>query len=202
MLLEELCPKLKVMAFVRQIGSLQLKKEELQEAENLFQKGILPDTFSACFPHKEKSKQAVEHLLKAKEEGESLGSLVELWIEGLPKSLGQPIFHKFKSDLAKALMSLGACSGLEIGSGFSSAKSKGKNFHQSSKNYGGLRGGMTTGERLCLRVALKPPSSLGKLAQKGRHDPCIGPRAVPVIEAMACLVTADHLLWKKLDKIK
>lgn len=200
-LLRKLCPDFRVMAFVRQIGNVCLKKEDLAEVEKLFQNNTLSETFSACFPHKEKSEQAVKSLLKAKEEGNSLGSLVELWLEGLPRGLGQPVFHKFKSDLTQGLMSLGASSGVEVGAGFSAAGETGRVFHQSPENYGGLRGGLTTGERIVLRVAFKPPSTLGDMAKKGRHDPCIGPRAVPVVEAMACLVAADHLLWSRLDRL-
>ena len=201
MFIQQLCPEFKTMAFVKQIGSLQLKDNELQEAESLFEKNILSDTFSACFPHQKKSEEAVKLLMKAKERGESVGSVVELWIENLPKGLGQPIFHKFKSDLAQSFMSLGATTGFEIGAGFLSGSQEGKEFHKNSKNYGGIRGGLTTGERVSVRVAFKPPSSLGDFAKKGRHDPCIGPRAVSVIEAIACHVTADHLLARRLDRI-
>ena len=201
MLINKLCPQFKVMAFVRQIGPLRILQEELQTAEELFKNKILPEKFSAGFPHKEKSKEAIQLLMKAKKEGESFGSLVELWMDNMPKSLGQPLFHKFKSDLAKGIMSLGASAGLEIGLGMDSAKAGGKSFHSLKENYGGLRGGLTTGERLCLRVAFKPPSSLGDISKKGRHDPCIGPRAIPVLEAIACLVTADHLLWSRLDRL-
>lgn len=201
-LLKNLCPDFRVMAFVRKIGSLCLEEEDLKTAEKLFQENILSEKFSACVPHREKSEEAVKLLIEAKERGDSLGSLVELWMEGLPRGLGQPVFHKFKSDLAQGLMSLGASSGLEIGQGFSAAGQRGGTFHQSPKNYGGLRGGLTTGERIILRVAFKPPSTLGDMAKKGRHDPCIGPRAVPVVEAMACIVAADHLLWSRLDRLK
>ena len=201
MLIQKLCPQFKVMAFVRQIGHLKILQEEMQTAEGLFESGSPADKFPAYFPHKEKSKSVGELLMQTKEDGESLGSLVELWIENLPKGLGQPLFHKFKSDLAQGIMSLGASAGFEIGLGMDSAESRGKEFHNEKKNYGGLRGGLTTGERLCFRVAFKPPSSLGDVSKKGRHDPCIGPRAVPVLEAIACLVTADHLLWRRLDQL-
>ena len=199
MLIEKLCPQFKVMAFVKQIGDLKILPQELKTAEKFFKNNKLIDHFPACFPHEEKSKKAVQLLMESKKQGESLGSLVELWIENIPKGLGQPLFHKFKSDLAKGMMSLGASLALEIGLGMDSAQSKGSQFHKTKKNYGGLRGGLTTGERVCLRLSFKPPSSLGDLAQKGRHDPCIGPRVVPVLEAIACLVTADHLLWNRLD---
>ena len=199
MLIDSLCPQFQVMAFVKQIGPLKI--EDRKQAEELFKTKQLSDSFPACFPDKEKSKQVEELLMQSKKEGESLGSLVELWIDNLPQGLGQPLFHKFKSDLAQGIMSLGATTGLEIGLGMNSAQAKGTSFHKVKAHYGGLRGGLTTGERLCLKVAFKPPSSFGDTAKKGRHDPCIGPRAVPVLEAIACLVTADHLLASRLDRL-
>ncbi len=201
MALKKLCPQFKTMAFVRQIGHLKILPEDLPAVEELFKSGSPADLFSAGFPHKEKSQRAEELLIKAKKEGESLGSLVELWIENLPAGLGQPLFHKFKSDLAQGIMSLGASSGLEIGLGFDSAKAKGTEFHKEKKNYGGLRGGLTTGDRVCLRAVFKPPSSLKGISKKGRHDPCIGPRAVSVLEAIACLTAMDHLLRSRLDRL-
>lgn len=201
MLVKKICTKVKVMAVVCQIGELKILPEEFQTAEKLFEKGFLSDRYPACFPQKEKSQQVVNLLLEAKKKGESLGSLVELWMDNLPKGLGQPLFCKFKSDLAGALMSLGASASFEIGLGKDSAQSFGTKFHAEKKNYGGLRGGLTTGERLCLKVTFKPPASLGDISKKGRHDPCIGPRAVPVVEAIAYLVLADHLLWKRLDQL-
>ena len=201
MLIKKLCPNFKVMAFVKQIEQISLNSKELQTAERLFKNSKTADSFTVRLPHKEKSKQALELLMQAKKEGDSLGSLLELWIENLPKGLGQPLFHKFKSDLAQSIMSLGASASLEIGLGKDSAQMRGSQFHQTKANYGGIRGGLTTGERVIVRVAFKPPASLGKIAKKGRFDPCIGPRAVPVLEAIACLVTADHLLWKRLDQL-
>lgn len=201
MLIKQLCPKFKVMAFVRQIGNIKILKDEIKEAEDLFKSGHLAETFSAAFPHKKKSEQVTQLLMQAKNEGDSLGSTVELWLDALPKGLGQPLFHKFKSDLTYGIMSLGASVAVEIGLGVDSAIEKGSQFHKYAKNYGGLRGGLTTGERLCLRVTFKPPSSLGTIAKKGRHDPCIAPRAVSVLEAIACLVVADHLLWSRLDQL-
>lgn len=201
MILQKLCPKIKVMAFIRQIADIQILPEESQSIEKLFAQKHIPEEFFSYFPHKNKSEQAKKLLIEAKLKGESLGSLVELWIENLPKALGQPIFHKFKSDLAKNILSLGASTALEFGLGKDSVQSKGSIFHSKPENYGGLRGGLTTGERLCLRASFKPPSSLGKLAKTGRHDPCIGPRVLPVIEAISLFIIADHLLWNRLDRI-
>ena len=201
MLIKKLLPDFKVMAFVRQIGKISLETEDMKIAEKVFKHSKTVDSFIARLPHKEKSKQALELLMQAKKEGDSLGSLSELWIENLPPALGQPLFHKFKSDLAQSIMSLGASTALEIGLGKDSTKERGSQFHQKTENYGGIRGGLTTGERVIVRVAFKPPSSIGKIAKKGRFDPCIAPRAVPVLEAIACLITADHLLCKRLDQL-
>ena len=201
MALRQVCPAFQVMAFVRQIGDLYLEKEELKTADNLFNSKSLSEEYPACFPHKAKSKKAVQILMEAKVKGESLGSLVEVWIKGLPKGLGQPVFHKFKADLTGAFLGIGASTGVFIGEGIGASSFKGTDFHSKSKNYGGLRGGLTTGENIKVQIPFKPPSSLNEVAKEGRHDPCIGPRAVPVVEAMTCLVTLDHLLWKRLDRI-
>ena len=201
MLIKKLCPSFKVLAFVRQIEQISLQKHELKQAEQLLKNSKTADSFIARMPHKEKSQKALELLMQAKKENDTLGSLLELWIENLPQGLGQPLFHKFKSDLAQAIMSLGASTALEIGLGKESAKMRGSQFHKTSSHYGGIRGGLTTGERVIIRAVFKPPASMGKVAKKGRFDPCIGPRAVPVLEAIARSVTADHLLWKRLDQL-
>lgn len=151
----------------------------------------------------ELSTEIKNFLSLAKEQGESYGGIVECCIQSPPISLGQPVFHKFKADLASAMMSIGATTGFELAGGFESVNLKGTEFHQnmSSKNYGGIRGGITTGEDIVLRVAFKPTSSIKDVAQKGRHDPCIVPRAVPVVSAMAWLVLADHWLMARTDRL-
>jgi chorismate synthase len=89
-----------------------------------------------------------------------------------------------------------------LGSGFASSQQDGKSFHQSSQDvYGGIRGGISTGEEIVLRVSVKPTSSILDVARKGRHDPFILTRAIPVLEAMAWLVMADHLLWQRTDRV-
>ena len=184
-------------------GGLYIEDEELQEAEALFKSRSFVDSFPASFPHREKSQEAERFLREAKAQGESLGALAELWVGGLPSGLGQPVFRKFKADLASALLGIGATSGMSIGAGFNASFAVGSKFHSSgeAKNYGGLRGGLTTGERLKIQIAFKPPSSFGETALKGRHDPCIAPRAVPVIEAMTSITVLNHLLWKRLDRL-
>lgn len=139
-------------------------------------------------------------LVQAKENGESFGGVIALEIKNFPRGLGQPVFHKLKNDLAAAVMSVGAVVGVEFGEGFSSTDQMGSRFHEADQSYGGLRGGISTGDPIQMRVAFKPASTLGKMAKEGRHDPAIVPRAVPVLEAMAWLVMADHLLWHRLDQ--
>jgi chorismate synthase len=142
-------------------------------------------------------------LEKAKADGESYGGVVECRISQPPANLGQPVFHKFKADLAQAMMSLGATTGFELGAGFEGTTIKGTEFHEKllSENYGGIRGGITTGEDIIFRVGFKPTSSIKDVAKKGRHDPCIIPRAIPVIEAICWHLLADHWLWCRNDRV-
>lgn len=142
-------------------------------------------------------------LVAAVKEGRSHGGVAEIEIQGLPLGLGQPVFHKFKADLAAAYMGIGATIGVEFGAGFRATERDGTEFHGSgsSEKYGGIRGGITTGEPVFSRIAFKPTSTVMQLAKRGRHDPCIVPRAVPVLEAMSWLIVCNHLMWKKLDQI-
>jgi chorismate synthase len=179
MMMTQVYSNIKVTAFAKQIGPHQL-----QEAIEL------PESIKSF-------------LENAKIDGESYGGLIECRITKAPMNLGQPIFHKFKSDLASAMLSIGAVTGFEFGQGFSNLQMKGSEFHQTkqSENYGGVRGGITTGEDIIFRVAFKPTSSIKDVAKLGRHDPCIVPRAIPVVRAMAWLVIADHYLWAKTDRL-
>ena len=179
MLINQISPKTQITVFAKQIGPHHLTKaNELPDAVKLF-------------------------LENAKNEGESYGGIIECCIKNTPINLGQPVFHKFKSDLASAMIGIGATTGFEFGQGFSNIEMKGSEFHKnmSSENYGGIRGGITTGEDIIFRVAFKPTSSIKDVAKLGRHDPCIVPRAIPVVCAMTWLVLADHYLWAKTDRI-
>lgn len=179
MLVEELSPTTRVQGFVKQVADLVFTPDED------FKERLEP------------------FLLKAKEEGESYGAIVQLSIFSPPRGLGQPVFSKLKSDLARSMMSLGATVGFEIGGGFSSCELRGSELHREmdAPEYGGIRGGISTGETISLKVAFKPTSSIGDVAKRGRHDPCIALRALPVMEAMAYIVLADHILWNRLDSL-
>lgn len=197
MFLEQSYKDLRLLSFPRQIGPLMISDSAVSENDPL---GITP----------EQKTEVDEFLSEAKSEGQSHGGIGELWAWGVPEGLGEPVFHKLKSDLASAMMSIGATVGFELGDGFAAVHEKGTHFHTKEKEkplpvsggpswdpYGGIRGGISTGEMISLRVAFKPTSSVMDVAKKGRHDPCIVLRALPVMEAMAYLVLADHALWSK-----
>ncbi len=152
---------------------------------------------------------------EAGERGDSVGGIVECHVSGVPVGLGEPVFDKIDADLAKAMVSLGAVKGIEFGEGFGAVTMNGSehNDDMSSEGFvtnhaGGTLGGITTGEDIVFRLAVKPTSSISMEQQtvdkdgnaqpirtEGRHDPCICPRIVPVVEAMAALVLVDH--WKR-----
>jgi chorismate synthase len=193
--LEQKFPKLKVLGFVKAIGEMELNEIELKRIyEAWSQNKDIVDSSVARFPTPRFDVANI--LLSAKKNGESYGGVVELWVEGLPAGLGEPVFYKLKNVLASAMMSIGATCGFEIGGGFEVARQRGTEVHNAAKNklYGGLRGGISTGETLIFRTAFKPTSSILDTAKQGRHDPCIVPRAVPVVEAMTWAVLADMAL--------
>lgn len=164
---------------------------------------------------------------KAKEDGDSLGGIVEVVASSLPIGLGDPVYEKLEANLAKAMMSLPATKGFEIGSGFASVTMRGsehndlfqtdaKGIHTQTNYAGGTLGGISTGMPLVCRIAFKPTSSIKKemdsvttsgesaqfqLPEGSRHDPCVAIRAVPVVEAMAALVLADALLLDRCSRI-
>jgi chorismate synthase len=159
-------------------------------------------------------------ILRVKKEGDSVGGIVEIIVKNAPAGLGDPVFDKLEADLAKALMSIGAVKGVEVGNGFRSARMKGsknndamyydkktKRVRTRTNNAGGIVGGISNGEDIILRIAVKPPSSIvpaqetvtvdgkpARIAVEGRHDPCICPRIVPVAEAMVALTLLDHVI--------
>ncbi|MBX5481052.1 MAG: chorismate synthase [Myxococcaceae bacterium] len=140
--------------------------------------------------------QMAELIRDAKSRGDSYGGCIDVRVTGLPIGLGEPVFGKLKSRLADAFATIGAVTGVTWGLPDleASLQRPGLEFHAGDKRvYGGIQGGLSNGEPTELRVYFKPPATLGAHAKNGRHDPCILPRAVPVIEAMTALVIAD--LW-------
>jgi chorismate synthase len=167
------------------------------------------------------AEQMIAWIDEARREGDSLGGVVGCVARGVPPGLGEPVFDKLEADLAKAMLSLPAAKGFEIGSGFTGAAMKGSEHNdpfymeghrvRTRTNYsGGVQGGISNGENVVIRVAFKPTATIRKeqdtvdvdgnavkLAARGRHDPCVLPRAVPIVEAMTALVLVDHFLRQR-----
>ena len=169
-------------------------------------------------PHAEYADKMMDLIDRARRDKDSLGGVVECVVRNVPQGLGEPVFDKLEADLAKAIMSLPATKGFEIGSGFAGTTMTGSEHNDEyyldervvrtvTNRSGGIQGGISNGENIMLRAAFKPTATIGKeqrtmtkmgeetvLAAKGRHDPCVLPRAVPMVEAMVALVLCDHLL--------
>jgi chorismate synthase len=171
-------------AYISQVGSFKLPAKVAHGTE----RGPIN------IPDKKMSDDVIAFLKACKENGESAGGIVSVSVQGVPAGLGEPVFDKMKADLAKAMLSLPASVGFDLGAGFRMADMKGSEVSAETSNFGGMEGGITNGEEITFRVAFKAPSTLGEKAKAGRHDPCILPRVVPVVEAMAKIVIADHWL--------
>lgn len=194
MLLMQYMPELKVLSYCSQIGDFKLSFDEhkkIQTREYI-------DQHVTRFPSQNQD-QVQKLLIEAKEIGESYGGVVSTKILNLPEGIGEPVFFKLKSLLAMGIMSIGATQSFEIGSGRDNLVTKGTEFHQDNKNYGGFSGGMSNGDEIFFQVGFKPTSSILDVAKSGRHDPCIVPRACIVVEAMAWITLADLWLLKKIN---
>jgi chorismate synthase len=158
---------------------------------------------------------------KTRAAGDSVGGVVSCIVRGAPVGLGEPVFDKLEADLAKAMMSLPASKGFEIGSGFAGTRLKGSEHNDAfvreggrvrttTNRSGGIQGGISNGEDIVFRVAFKPVATIAQAQQtvsvsgeaaelkaRGRHDPCVLPRAVPMVEAMTRLVLVDHFLRQR-----
>ena len=170
-------------------------------------------------PSPEHAEAMTEAIEAARRDGNSLGGIVECVARGVPPGLGEPVFDKLEADLAKAALSLPAAKGFEIGSGFAGVSMTGREHNDpftpgpegrprtASNRSGGVQGGISNGEDIVVRVAFKPTATIASaqdtvdrdnnpvtLAARGRHDPCVLPRAVPMVEAQVLLVLADHWL--------
>lgn len=195
MLLTSIYPNLKITAFTSQIGPFQLTRDESKKA---LTQPI--DNFIGRFPSENQQEAVKDLLLEAQSSGDSWGGIATLIIEHPPIGLGQPVFHKLKSDLAQAFMSIGATSQCAMDE-FQNFNLPGSQFHHQNQSYGGLNGGISNGQNIIFQIGFKPTSSILNVAKNGRHDPCIIPRAVPVLEAMANWVITDHILWSRHDRM-
>lgn len=172
-------------AYIEQVGKFKIPQLPLDHSVPRGEINI---------PDKKTSDEVISFLKECKVKGESAGGIVNLSIKSLHPGLGEPVFDKLKADLAKAMLSIPACVGFSLGAGFDLATRPGSETSTNSSNFGGIEGGISNGEDVFLKLAFKAPSTVGKNAKEGRHDPCILPRVIPVVEAMAKIVIADHYL--------
>lgn len=202
MFVNQICPETQIIAFTSRIGLIGMSLDDcIDVAEAVESDPWHVDEFSLRCPSMEKNEQMEALINQARETGESYGGEAFIRLAGVPRGLGQPVFAKLKSELSSAFMSIGATVGVELGLGFQAGQASGKEFHNSRQDYGGIRGGLSTGDPMTFKVAFKPTSTRKDMATQGRHDPCIVPRAVPVLESMAWLVLADQLLLSRLDRV-
>ncbi len=210
--LEEFYPKIDIVGYVTQVHEIMAKIDR----RKVKQQDV--DTNIVRCPDKAAARIMIELIEEVRHRGDSLGGAIECVVRNAPAGLGEPVFDKLEADLAKAMLSLPATKGFEIGSGFSATRLRGSEHndafemrdgevHTSTNFSGGIQGGISNGEEIYFRVAFKPPATIAReqktvttsrkatmLTARGRHDPCVLPRAVPIVEAMTALVLCDHVL--------
>lgn len=215
-IIQPLIHNIEFSTYVSQIGTICLEKKY-----EFFQENQIESSKVKC-PEPEISKKMEALVVQTKEKGDSVGGIITCVIRNIPIGLGEPIFDKLEARLAQAMLSINASKGFEIGEGFQSASMFGSQHndvfienHKTKTNHsGGTLGGISNGMDIQFRVAFKPVSTIfipqetkdidGNdtiLINKGRHDPCVVPRAVVIVESMAKLVLADFILASKLDSI-
>jgi chorismate synthase len=205
-----------VLAWVRSIHNLEALIDPAEPSLAAVEANIV-----RC-PNAAMAERMIERIEAIGRDGDSCGGVIECVVRQPAVGLGMPVFDKLEADLAKAVMSLPATKGFEIGSGFAGTMLKGSEhndaflpsadgrLHTATNNSGGIQGGISNGEPILIRVAFKPTATIRReqqtitaageattLAAKGRHDPCVLPRAVPMVEAMVALVLADHWLRQR-----
>ena len=205
-------PEFETVAYVHSIHDL----ESSVDPETVTAHDV--DATPVRCPDLNAAEKMITRIKEVRARGDSIGGTICCVVRGVPPGLGEPVFDKLEADLAKAMMSLPATKGFEFGSGFAGARltgsehndafvMEGGKVHTSTNRSGGIQGGISNGENIFFRVAFKPTATIAKaqqtvtvsgetaeLAARGRHDPCVLPRAVPMVEAMVRLVICDHML--------
>jgi chorismate synthase len=210
---------IKISAYTSQVGDIKLLKDyhslDLSKTESNAVR--CPDELIAD--------TMIKKIEQVRKDGDTIGGVISCVVEHVPAGLGEPVFDKLHADLGKAMLGINAVKGFEIGSGFQGVEMRGsehndifykdkKEIHTKTNNSGGIQGGISNGEDIYFRVAFKPVATIMQkqmtvnskgeemeLAGKGRHDPCVLPRAVPIVEAMCAMVLADHILRNRAIKV-
>lgn len=203
---------IEILSYVEQVGDIATTVDYKTVNQEMIESNIVrcPDRIIAD--------QMIHLIQEVKAEGDSIGGIIRGVIRNVPVGLGEPVFDKLPADLAKAMLSINAAKGFDIGAGFASVTMRGSEHNDlfskdkakiklNTNHAGGTLGGISTGENIYFRVAFKPVSTIAKVQEtvdiqgntiaysaEGRHDPCVLPRAVPIVDAMAALVIMDHYL--------
>lgn len=213
--LDQLCPGIEIIAWVKSIQHIQAEVDPSTITREMVESNIVRTGDPTA------AEEMISHIKSIRSDGNSVGGVIECVIRNCPAGLGEPIFDKLEAELAKAMLSIPATKGFEIGSGFSGTLLTGKEHNDpfemrdgkirtTTNHSGGVQGGISNGEPIFFRVAFKPTATIisnqqtvtnsgenTTLQGKGRHDACVLPRAVPIVEAMATLVLTDHLLLQR-----
>ena len=213
--LDTFCPGIEILAWVKTIQHISAEIDPSTVTSETIESNIVRTGDPAI------AEEMISHIKSIRSDGNSVGGIIECVIRGCPPGLGEPIFDKLEADLAKAMLSIPATKGFEIGSGFSGTLLTGKEHNDpfemregkvrtTTNQSGGVQGGISNGEHILFRVAFKPTATIistqntvtdsgenTTLQGKGRHDACVLPRAVPIVEAMATLVLTDHFLRQR-----
>jgi chorismate synthase len=208
-------PSIEVLAYVKTVHMLEAEVDPETVSFEEIEANMV-----RC-PDRAKALEMIDFIKRVRSEGDSVGGVIEAVLRGVPPGLGEPVFDKLEAALAGAMLSLPATKGFEIGSGFSGTRFRGSEHNDAfvmsegkvrttSNRSGGIQGGISNGETIFFRVAFKPTATIFKpqqtvtvdgeetqLQARGRHDPCVLPRAVPMVEAMANLVLCEHLLRQR-----
>jgi chorismate synthase len=210
---------IEIVAWVSSVSTITTGEVD----ENVITRAEVDQSAVRC-PSPPRAEEMIQAIMAAKDDQDSLGGIISCVCRHVPAGLGEPVFDKIEARLAQAMLSIPATKGFEIGSGFEGTRMTGSQHNDpfvkkenrlgTVTNYsGGVQGGITNGEPIIFRVAFKPPATIGKaqntadfegnhtiLEAKGRHDPCVVPRAVPIVESMAALVIADLALQQRARK--
>ena len=208
-----------VYGYVSQVGAIKMNQQAHEVDLNKIE-----ETIVRC-PDESVSQKMIDHIMQIRKEGDTIGGVVECVIKNVPPGLGEPVFDKLHAELGKAMLSINAVKGFEYGSGFEGVKQKGSEHNDvfetvdgktitKTNNSGGIQGGISNGQDIYFRTAFKPVATImidqdsineeGEkvtVSGRGRHDPCVVPRAVPIVEAMAALAILDAVLIAKTNKI-
>lgn len=205
-------------AYVSQVGDIALGNVQVDLSK-------IESNIVRC-PDEKVAERMIKLIEEVKSQGDTLGGVITCIIKGVPAGLGEPVFDKLHADLGKAMLSINAVKGFEYGSGFSGVTQKGSRHNDifmnengkvktKTNNSGGIQGGISNGMDIVMRIAFKPVATLMQPQEsvddqgqkvtvegKGRHDPCVVPRAVPIVEAMAAITLADHLLRNRSARLE